>query len=67
MQDNNPEFKEIQRRYLANPGFCPFCQSPQIQGSDFEVAGSECTQEMTCLECEAQWYDVYELAGIRPR
>jgi len=40
---------------------CPFCYTDQIEGGDFNVEPGYVTQDMACLECEAEWRDVYRL------
>lgn len=50
--------------YLENgTGCCPYCLSGDISGKSIEVDGTECRQEVTCLDCRRTWIDVYKLTG----
>lgn len=44
-------------------GGCPSCNSTQIEGGSIEVEGSTASQGVRCLDCNANWNDVYALAG----
>lgn len=51
-------------QYLEHSGLkCPFCESDQITGDEWNAEGSSATQEATCNECGGSWYDLYELKG----
>ncbi|HOX57864.1 MAG TPA: hypothetical protein PLC99_13335 [Verrucomicrobiota bacterium] len=51
--------------YLASGGiFCPHCRGEDIEGGPVDISAGEATQEVTCLECEAVWHDVYTLTGV---
>lgn len=47
---------------------CPHCGSSEIEGDSVETgirtdtAPNEAHQEMRCLACEGEWYDVYRLS-----
>ncbi len=45
-------------------GFCPNCHSDQVEGNTIDFDGPHCTQSMRCLECHADWLDVYTLSNI---
>ena len=45
--------------------FCPKCHSDQIEGDSVDFDGPHCTQRMRCLECHADWTDVYVLSDIQ--
>ena len=49
----------------AGGGFCPNCRSEQIEGDSVDFDGPHCTQRMRCLECHADWTDVYVLSDIQ--
>jgi len=52
-------------KYLENPDHCPFCGSDAIEGNGIEIIfDKEAIQEMSCIECEASWNDVYKLSHI---
>jgi len=51
--------------YLQEGGLhCPQCGSEQIEGGSFESSGGSGTQEIGCLKCGAEWYDIFELVNI---
>ena len=45
-------------------GHCPHCGSDQISGGHIEVSGTEAWQEVSCMDCEAEWQDLYEMVGV---
>jgi len=51
----------------AGGGFCPNCRSDQIEGDSVDFDGRYCSQRMSCLECDAVWFDVYTLSSVEPR
>jgi len=54
--------------YIKNKGTkCPFCGSEDIEGDSFDVNEGKASQEMSCLDCEESWYDIYTLTGVIPR
>jgi hypothetical protein len=56
--------KAMLERYIAT-GNCPFCGAPNPQGDQLEFEGQgRLTQQVTCLECEETWQDVYQLTDI---
>ncbi|WP_298636789.1 hypothetical protein [uncultured Umboniibacter sp.] len=40
---------------------CPKCHSNNVQGGSFDVSDNTVSQKMLCDDCEAEWYDVYQL------
>ena len=51
-------------RYVEKAGqFCPVCGSNQIEGGPFEADSSTAYQEVTCLDCDSGWNDIYNLVG----
>lgn len=58
-----------EKEYLENGGTkCPKCGSENIEGASWDADGSGITsQEVSCNECGAKWYDVYNLVGIQER
>jgi ribosomal protein L34E len=60
--------QQAQRSYRTTGlGTCPTCQSDQIEGGPLDMIERGAYQEMTCQDCEANWTDVYHLAGsLRP-
>jgi hypothetical protein len=59
--------EDRQRRYLECRGLrCPFCGDEDLEGGPVEIDGGGASQEMSCLACDRQWYDVYTLTGFVP-
>ena len=56
--------KQEIRRYLKNPGKCPYCGSKDITGKSIDVDGERATQEVICEACQRSWLDVYTLTGV---
>ena len=48
-----------------NGNICPFCDSDQIEGGDFDVANGYTKQRMNCLECDKSWSDIYKLVDVK--
>mgnify|MGYP001565147231 CR=1 FL=1 len=59
--------KDIKR--YVNKGFskCPFCKSDDIQGDSIEVDGHSVWQEIECMNCQAEWTDIYTLTNMEVR
>lgn len=54
-------------QYVQRQGLhCPFCESTDFSGGDFEVALTKATQKVECNECGGTWYDEYTLTGYSP-
>lgn len=55
--------KATQLAYLDSKGTrCPACNSNEIEGMDSaDIDKGTAWQAVCCLECEAQWSDVYKL------
>jgi len=51
--------------YVAKKGVrCPNCNSGDIEGGPLTVGepnANECWQEVSCLNCNSVWHDVYTL------
>jgi len=43
---------------------CPFCKSENVSGSYIEVDRTEALQDMTCMDCNRDWTDIYKLVGF---
>ena len=56
--------KAMSKKYLEDSGRCPFCGSDNIEGGSLEVDGHQAWQEVTCLDCDGGWDDIYKLVGI---
>jgi transposase-like protein len=44
---------------------CPWCRSTNISGEGVDVHEGGATQECTCEDCNASWYDHYTLQGYQ--
>lgn len=55
---------KTQAQFLdAKGGCCPVCGSDNIEGDGFTVEGNTCFQEVSCMDCDAEWYENYDLAS----
>jgi hypothetical protein len=53
------------QEYIRGGGqHCPYCNSEEIEGGPFQCEAGVCWQEVTCLQCEERWHDIYQLADI---
>ena len=57
---------EQQRQYVSDDGGrCPYCRSDQIEGNGgFDFEGGRVFQEVSCLDCNERWMDVYTLSNV---
>mgnify|MGYP001419004486 CR=1 FL=1 len=46
---------------------CPICGSDEIEGGSVEIDGKICWQSVHCIDCMAEWDDIYELTFIEIR
>jgi len=54
---------KTQAEYVEGQGLnCPKCDSYQIEGREITVCAE---QGMTCLECDAEWINIFELSGFQ--
>mgnify|MGYP003126224347 FL=1 len=57
--------KPDEKKYVEQNGAaCPFCGTDEFDGSDYYADCGTVWQEMTCLECKAEWTDIYTLTSI---
>lgn len=47
--------------YIKNHYHCPVCNSDQIEGAEINIEGIFAEQEITCVDCNSAWLDVYTL------
>lgn len=59
-----PSEKEINHYVTADGSICISCGSDNIEGGSIDIEGTQATQEIRCLVCDASWYDVYALTTI---
>jgi len=50
--------------YVSTGGnVCPSCESRRIEGEHVEAEGATASQSVQCLDCGANWKDLYILKG----
>ena len=56
-------------KYLENHGYCPHlqCGSTQLDFGDIHAEPNGMRQEVLCLRCEKEWFDLYTLIGFQPK
>lgn len=50
--------KELAR---CKKNLCPKCGSNQIEGQEVEIMPGSARQDVSCLECDAEWAEFYTL------
>lgn len=61
-QSKSPQELSIElKSYFPTYDECPVCNSTEIEGASIIVEGAECHQEVSCLDCESDWLDLYVL------
>lgn len=43
---------------------CPKCKSENIEGGSVEIDCNGASQDVTCLDCNAEWTDIYTLTDV---
>jgi transposase-like protein len=56
--------KQKERQYLKNSTQCPICESGNMEGGSIDVNGTSAMQSILCLDCDAEWTDIYYLKAI---
>jgi len=51
--------------YIKESSLCPRCNSCEIVGHSVDIEGGSASQRVGCNECDAVWYDVYQLIGYQ--
>jgi mannose-1-phosphate guanylyltransferase len=55
-----------EEEYIQNgAGECPECGSGDIEGDSVDIVMMQATQQVSCINCDAEWEDVYELSSLR--
>ncbi len=64
--DGETEWVEEQGRlYLDKHGsVCPICRCDAIEGGQFQSDSSTVWQSVNCIECGAEWDDIYYLREV---
>ena len=56
---------DLKKKYLDSGGsICPYCESSQIEGGSIEIDGQQAWQKVSCLDCEKDWDDIYNLVDV---
>lgn len=64
----NKQYREQYREKAnASDARCPFCNSQNLEWDNIDVEGIVAKQEVWCLDCEKEWYDVYKLTGYEEK
>lgn len=50
---------------LSGGVICPVCESTNLSGCGVDIEEGIATQAVMCLDCDADWTDVYHLKGYR--
>lgn len=64
MRTVNDLTSEQIENYVAVADYCPFCGSSAIEGEHIEIVDREAIQEMSCIDCDSVWFDIYKLSYI---
>jgi len=56
---------DAEKHYVNRGGnHCPYCNSENISGGTFQMDDAGGWREASCLNCGAEWQDVFKLIGI---
>ena len=64
LDDEAEWLKSRERRYLAHSSASPICESGNVSGGSIDMDGDSAWQSVTCMNCGAEWDDVYKLNSI---
>ena len=57
--------EQVNRYVNGGGGTCPFCGSQQFDGEESVIEDDGyASQAVTCVKCDKQWTDVYQLVGV---
>lgn len=51
------------KQYPNTSSNCPYCDSPKIQGWEWDADDTEAWQIIQCDDCGKRWHDVYNFVG----
>lgn len=54
---------KTQEEYVNRSQHCPFCDSENISGEEFDAEFDIVSNVVRCSDCEESWVDVYKLTG----
>jgi C4-type Zn-finger protein len=56
------------KQYLkGDEPVCPFCQNKEVEFHGIDFEGKIMKQEVSCYDCDKEWYDIYVLQGWEER
>ena len=55
---------ESLQQHLVAPEQCPYCGQPTVEGASVEIESDQAQQNVHCLSCSRQWWDIYGLSAI---
>lgn len=55
---------EHQYKYKQAPDTCPFCDSEEITGGNFDASGTMVWREVRCNTCKRFWTENFDLTSI---
>ena len=51
-------------RHFSEPDRCPYCGRTHIEGASVDIQATTARQQVTCVDCQRPWTDVYRLNAI---
>jgi len=53
------------KQYPKSQNNCPFCDSNNLHGGDWEAERDQAWQHIECMDCHKKWDDIYTLQGYK--
>ncbi len=53
-----------QKEYLNSSHLCPACGKGNVEGGPVEIDEGTALQEVSCIDCGADWNDHYKLISF---
>lgn len=53
--------KHAEQLERCKKNLCPKCGSDQVEGREVEIIRGTARQDVSCLECEAEWAEFYTM------
>jgi len=51
------------KQYPKSQNNCPFCDSNNLDGGEWDAEGTMSWQRIECIDCGKKWDDIYTLQG----
>lgn len=60
------EWIDLRKKHYinGNTNGCPICDSGSIEGGSIDVSGLNAYQAVYCLDCGAEWTDIYRMTSV---